>query len=172
MLLVAGTEVGMMGMVVVEDEELVPWLGTVGGIIGMATRVVGTAVGMIPTGAVVDGSGDAFTGTSVEVLEDAPSEIGVAVTTLSERLRSAGTAVGIIGTKGADEEVVVEVVTVFVTVTVSTFSRRCGLSGEERVEEMREVKKKERIVRVCMIGDLEDKLIFSGMRRCSDCRSE
>lgn len=137
-----GTEVGMIDMLVVEDEELVPWMGTAGGIIGMATRVVGTAVEMIPTGAVVDGSGDAVTGTRVEVLEDASSAIGVAVTTLSESLRSVGTAVGIIGTKGADEEVVVEVVTVFVTVTVSTFSRRCGLSGEERVEEMREVTKK------------------------------
>lgn len=116
-----------------------------GGIIGSATRVVGTAVGMIPIAAVVDGKGDAVTGKSDEVL------------------RLAGTAVGMIGTTGV-------VVTVAVTVTVSTFCRRWALSGDESVRERRVVKN-ERIVRVCMVGGLVDG-IFSETRRCNSCRLE
>ena len=115
------------------------------------TRVVGAAVGMIPTAAVVDGNGEAVTAARVETFIEAPSTMGVAVTTLSESLRSAGTAVGIIGTKGLDEEGVVTVVMVFVTVTVSTICRRWGLSGEERVEGMREVRRKETAMRECMV---------------------
>lgn len=114
-------------------------------------RVVGTAMGMNPAAAVVDGNGEAVTGARVETFIEAPSTIGVAVTTLSDSLRSAGTAVGIMGTNGVDEEGVVAVVMVFVTVTVSTICRRWGLSGEERVKEMREVRRKERAVRECMV---------------------
>ena len=115
------------------------------------TRVVGTAVGMIPTAAVIDGNGEAVTGARVEAFIEAPSTMGVAVTTLSDSLRSAGTAVGIMGTNGMEDERVVEVVMVSVTVTVSTICRNWGLSGEERVEEMREVRRKERTVRECMV---------------------
>ena len=115
------------------------------------TRVVGTAVGMIPTAAVIDGNGEAVTGARVEAFIEAPSTMGVAVTTLSDSLRSAGTAVGIMGTNGMEDEGVVEVVMVSVTVTVSTICRNWGLSGEERVEERREVRRKERTVRECMV---------------------
>ncbi len=106
---------------------------------------------MIPAAAVVDGNGDAVTGARVEAFIEAPSMMGVAVTTLNDSLRSAGTAVGIMGTKGMEDEGVVEVVMVSVTVTVSTICRRWGLSGEERVKEMREVRRKERAVRECMV---------------------
>lgn len=131
-----------------------------GGIIRSGTRVVGTAVGMIPTAAVVDGNGEAVTGARVEAFIEAPSTMGVAVTTLSDSLRSAGTAVGIMGTNGVGEEGVVAVVMVLVTVTVSTICRRRGLSGEERVEEMREARRKDRAVRECMMGGLEGQIDF------------
>ena len=98
-------------MLVEEEEEVVVGLGTVGGKRGRIERVVGTAVGKIPTGDAVTGSGD-------EALA------GVAVTPLSGRLGSVGTAVGNMVAKGTDTETVVEVVTVFVTVNVSITRRR------------------------------------------------
>ena len=109
-LFAVGTAVGKMGMLV-EEEEVVVGLGTVGGKRGRIERVVGTAVGKIPTGDAVTGAGD-------EALT------GVAVTPLSGRLVSMGTAVGKMGTTGMDIEAVVEVVTVLVTVKVSTTCRR------------------------------------------------
>ncbi|KAL8977801.1 MAG: hypothetical protein Q9205_006470, partial [Flavoplaca limonia] len=117
-LFAVGTAVGKIGMLVVEEEEVVVGLGTVGGKRGRIERVVGTAVGKIPTAAVVDDTGDAVTGAGDEALA------GVAVTPLSGRLGSVGTAVGNMGAKGTDIETVVEVVTVFVTVNVSITCRR------------------------------------------------
>ncbi|KAL8835810.1 MAG: hypothetical protein Q9176_006691 [Flavoplaca citrina] len=118
-LFAVGTAVGKMGILVEEeDEKAVVGLGTVGGKRGIIERVVGTAVGKIPTAAGVDDTGDAVTGAGDEALA------GVAVTPLSVRLGSVGTAVGNMGAKGTDTETVVEVVTVFVTVNVSITWRR------------------------------------------------
>ena len=139
-----GTAVGKMGIMVVE-EEVVVGLGTVGGKRGRVEKVVGTAVGKIPTAAGVDDIGDAVTGSGDEVLA------GDAVTPLTGTLGFVGTAVGKMGTTDTDEETVVEVVTVFVTVNVSTTWRRWNLSGEERVEDMRVVRKKERMVEECIV---------------------
>lgn len=117
-LFAVGTAVGKMGIVVVEDEKVVVGLGTVGGKRGRVESVVGTAVGKIPTAAGVDNTGDVVTGSGAEALA------GIAVTPLSGRLVSVGTAVGKMGAKGTDIEAVMEVVTVFVTVNVSTTCRR------------------------------------------------
>ena len=146
-----GTEVGMIGTIVVEDGELVICFGTVGGIIGTTT---GTAVGNIPVSIVLGGEADAVTGINVETLADRPSARSVAVTTLRDSLRSAGTAVGITGTKGmeVEEEDVVEEVTVLVTVTVATFGPRWGLTGEEKVKESKEERKRETTMCVCMVN--------------------
>ncbi|KAL8783475.1 MAG: hypothetical protein Q9213_004612 [Squamulea squamosa] len=162
-----GTEVGIIGALVEEAEEIVPILGTADGRIGTTTIIVGTAVGKIPAPAVVDGKGDAVT--VDEALADPPSTMGDAVTTLKDRLRSAGTAVGIIGTKGVDDAVVVmEDVIVLVTVTFPSCCRRWSLMGDEKVEHIREVKKTERIVSVYMISVLGRDSILNGAQECSN----